>query len=85
MIVAAGALSSPRLLELSGIGNAAHLRDLGIEVVIDNPYVGENLQNHVLVGTVFEVEEDSDMPSRDPLNRQDPAVLGPAVAAYANG
>ncbi|KAK7740892.1 hypothetical protein SLS53_004955 [Cytospora paraplurivora] len=85
VIAAAGALSSPRLLELSGIGNAAHLRDLGIQVVVDNPYVGENLQNHVLVGTVFEVQEDSDLPSRDPFNRQDPAVLGAAIADYANG
>lgn len=85
VVVAAGALSSPRLLELSGIGNAALLRDLGIEVVVDNPYVGENLQNHVLVGTTFEVQDDSGMSSRDPLNRKDPAVLGPAMAAYANG
>lgn len=85
VIVAAGALSSPRLLELSGIGNAARLRGLGIQVIVDNPHVGENLQNHVLVGTTFEVQDDSDMPSRDPLNRQDPAVLGAAMAAYASG
>jgi choline dehydrogenase-like flavoprotein len=85
VIVAAGALSSPRLLELSGIGNAARLRELGIQVIVDNPHVGENLQNHVLVGTTFEVQDDSDMPSRDPLNRQDPDVLGAAMAAYANG
>lgn len=85
VIVAAGALSSPRLLELSGIGNAGLLRDLGIEVIVDNPHVGENLQNHVLVGTAFEVQDDSDMPSRDPFNRREPAVLGAAKAAYANG
>lgn len=85
VVVAAGALSSPRLLELSGIGDAARLRGLGIDVVVDNPHVGENLQNHVLVGTSFEVKEDSDLPSRDPLNRREPAVIEAATAAYAKG
>lgn len=85
VILAAGALSSPRLLEVSGVGDAALLKELGIPVIVDNPYVGENLQNHVLVGHSFEVRDDSDMPSRDPLNRQEPAVLQAAMAAYAKG
>lgn len=85
VILAAGALGSPRLLELSGIGDSARLQDLGINVIVDNPHVGENLQNHVLVGTSFEVQDDSDMPSRDPLNRQEPAVIEAAMAAYAKG
>lgn len=85
VILAAGALSSPRLLELSGIGNATVLEDLGIKVIVNNPHVGENLQNHILTGTTFEVQDDSDMPSRDPLNRQEPSVVQAASAAYANG
>ncbi|KUI73107.1 Alcohol oxidase [Cytospora mali] len=85
VVLAAGALSSPRLLEISGIGNAALLQDLGIQAIVDNPHVGENLQNHILVGTTFEVQDDSDLPSRDPLNRQEPAVVEAATAAYAKG
>jgi len=47
VILAAGALQSPKLLELSGIGNAILLKKHGIEVLFDNPYAGENLQDHV--------------------------------------
>jgi choline dehydrogenase-like flavoprotein len=47
VILAAGAIGSPRLLQLSGIGPADHLRPLGIDVLHDLPGVGENLQDHV--------------------------------------
>ncbi|KAK8124449.1 dehydrogenase citC [Apiospora kogelbergensis] len=50
VILSAGAISSPRLLELSGIGGAELLQRLGIGVVVDNPHVGENLQNHAFTG-----------------------------------
>ncbi|HET6598830.1 MAG TPA: GMC family oxidoreductase N-terminal domain-containing protein, partial [Burkholderiaceae bacterium] len=46
VIVAAGALQSPQLLQLSGIGPAALLRSHGIGVAVDSPEVGENLQDH---------------------------------------
>ncbi len=45
-IVSAGAMGSPKLLMLSGIGPAAHLRDHGIPVVADSPHVGGNVQEH---------------------------------------
>ncbi|MFC0572411.1 GMC family oxidoreductase [Paraburkholderia solisilvae] len=45
----AGAIESPRLLALSGIGNATDLRRLGIDVVADLPGVGLNLQDHCVV------------------------------------
>lgn len=48
VILAAGAFHTPKLLELSGIGDKDLLTDLGIPIVIENPGVGENLQNHVL-------------------------------------
>lgn len=47
VILCAGAIQSPQLLELSGIGDAARLRRLGIEVVADRPAVGENLHDHL--------------------------------------
>jgi len=47
VIVSGGALQSPQLLLLSGIGNAPDLRDLGIEVVQHSPGVGQNLQDHI--------------------------------------
>ena len=46
VIVAAGTFNSPQLLQASGIGAGALLRDLGVPVVHENPAVGENLQNH---------------------------------------
>ena len=47
VILSAGAIGSPRLLMLSGIGPADHLMDLGIPVVLDQPGVGANLQDHL--------------------------------------
>ena len=46
VIVCAGSINSPQLLELSGIGQAERLKALGIEVCLDLPGVGENLQDH---------------------------------------
>ncbi|MCJ1280687.1 hypothetical protein MMC26_000004 [Xylographa opegraphella] len=53
VIVAAGSLHSTQLLELSGIGPAALLEELGITVAVDLPGVGNNLQDHCLVGTFY--------------------------------
>ncbi|MBL6278337.1 GMC family oxidoreductase N-terminal domain-containing protein [Micromonospora fiedleri] len=49
VILAAGAYNSPHLLMHSGIGPADLLRALGIEVVLDQPEVGQNLQDHLLI------------------------------------
>lgn len=46
VILSAGAIQSPQLLELSGIGQAERLRALGVPVVVDLPGVGENLSDH---------------------------------------
>ncbi|MDC3424582.1 choline dehydrogenase [Aquibacillus sp. 3ASR75-11] len=47
VILAGGAINTPQLLQLSGVGDAKHLRSLGIEPVVDLPGVGENLQDHL--------------------------------------
>ncbi len=59
VVVAAGAVGSPVLLQRSGIGPADVLRDRGVEVVQDLPGVGENLQDHVLSGLVASTAGDS--------------------------
>ena len=46
VIVSAGAIASPQLLELSGIGQAERLKGLGIAPLHDLPGVGENLRDH---------------------------------------
>ena len=63
VILAAGAINSPKLLMLSGVGEAKALRSLGIAVAENLPGVGENLQDHVLVsGVVFKYK--GKMPDR---------------------
>jgi choline dehydrogenase len=47
IILSGGAVNSPQLLMLSGIGPAAHLRAMGVPVIHDNPQVGANLQDHL--------------------------------------
>ena len=55
VVVSAGALISPKLLMLSGIGDAAHLREFEIDVVCDRPGVGRNLQEHSVTALSCEV------------------------------
>ncbi|BBM05589.1 hypothetical protein HAALTHF_24270n [Vreelandella aquamarina] len=55
VVLCAGAIGSPHLLQLSGIGPAEHLREHGIEVVHDLPGVGENLQDHLQIRSVYRV------------------------------
>jgi choline dehydrogenase len=57
VILAAGAIQSPQLLMLSGIGPADELRGLGIDVVHDLPGVGRNLQDHPFVTLIWEVTD----------------------------
>ncbi|WP_345411657.1 GMC family oxidoreductase [Actinomycetospora chlora] len=56
-ILCAGAINTPRLLLRSGIGPAAHLREVGVEPVVDLPGVGEELQEHpIIAGLCFEAD-----------------------------
>ncbi|KAK7990654.1 hypothetical protein PG990_014934 [Apiospora arundinis] len=71
VIVAAGALQSPQLLELSGIGGKDLLERHGVEVLVDNAGVGENAQDHAVVLQSFEVADG--VASSDML--RDPAAL----------
>jgi choline dehydrogenase len=56
VILAAGAIGTPPLLELSGIGQPAHLRRMGIPVVHELPGVGENLQDHLQLRLIYKLQ-----------------------------
>lgn len=79
-IIAAGAINSPRLLELSGVGGADLLQRVGLDVVVDNPYVRENLQNHLFTGLTFEARDEVDL--IDALFRQEPESVAAAIQDY---
>ncbi len=57
VILAAGAIGSPQLLQVSGIGPGRLLSDLGIPVVFDNGHVGGNLQDHLAANFTFRAKE----------------------------
>ena len=53
VILCGGAINSPQLLQLSGIGGAALLKGLGVEPLVDAPAVGQNLQDHLAVSYFY--------------------------------
>ena len=55
VLLAAGSINTPRLLEYSGVGNPEILSGLGIDVVHASPGVGENLQDHLQLRTIYKV------------------------------
>ncbi|KAK2054361.1 alcohol oxidase [Colletotrichum caudatum] len=78
VILSAGAVHSPQLLMLSGIGPAEHLSRHGIEVLANRPGVGQNMTDHALFGPTYEVVFDT-------LSNVigNPAALSKAVADYS--
>ncbi|KAJ5105514.1 glucose-methanol-choline oxidoreductase [Penicillium alfredii] len=81
VIVTAGALNTPKILELSGIGNETILAQHNIPVVVHNSNVGENLQDHLMTGISFETVDG--VPTADPLLRQEPEAMQAAVKMHA--
>ncbi len=57
VVISSGSIGSPQILMLSGIGDAAHLRDNGVEVAHDLPGVGQNLQDHLQARLVYKCNE----------------------------
>ena len=56
VILSGGAVNSPQLLQLSGVGPGALLAELGVPVVADRPQVGENLQDHYVLGARYRLK-----------------------------
>ncbi|KAH9899627.1 hypothetical protein C8Q73DRAFT_680554 [Cubamyces lactineus] len=83
IILSAGALKTPQLLELSGIGNPNVLRKIGIPTKVDLPGVGRNVQEHMTVAVSFELRNDVKFDTYDIL--ADPDVLKKHVDLYRAG
>jgi choline dehydrogenase-like flavoprotein len=67
VILSAGAFNSPALLEISGVGHDRLLNSLGIDTIISNANVGENLQDHPFIWVQFDVSEEYSLDSlKDP-------------------
>jgi choline dehydrogenase len=75
VLLAAGAIGSPQLLQLSGVGPSALLRDLGLPVVHDVPGVGTNLHDHLQIRSIYKVHDTVT------LNRRARTWLGRAAMA----
>ncbi|CAE6483071.1 unnamed protein product [Rhizoctonia solani] len=82
VVVSAGALGSPVVLQRSGVGEAERLKKLGIQVVSDLP-VGSTYEDHNLVLTPYHVPDDTE--TIDPIMYQDAAFLEEAQAQFAQG
>lgn len=86
VILAAGAFNTPQLLKLSGIGPADELRRFGIDVVVDLPGVGENLQDRYEVAVVTEMAGDFAITGSAPFAPPTPgAPADPSFAAWEQG
>ncbi|KAH9850810.1 GMC oxidoreductase [Lenzites betulinus] len=83
VILSTGALKSPQVLELSGIGNTNILRKLGIPSRIDLPGVGSNVQEHMIVAVSFELRDDVQFETLDLL--ADPATLEKHLELHSTG
>lgn len=80
VILCAGSVQSPQLLELSGVGRPDVLARAGVaETKVVSPRVGENLQDHIMAASIYEV--DPSLPNPDDL-KTDPAAAAAAREAY---
>jgi len=83
VILSAGTLKSPQILELSGIGDPSILKPLDIDVRVDLPGIGSNMQEHVLVGVTFELENPDQWETRD-ASRSEPESAREQFATFAS-
>ncbi|TFK37738.1 aryl-alcohol-oxidase from pleurotus Eryingii [Crucibulum laeve] len=81
IVLSAGAIGSPQILMLSGIGNGPSLVKVGIKPIVSLPEVGQNLQDHPIVGLQYVVPDDAN--TIDPITLgTDPNALNVALAQW---
>ncbi len=88
VVLAAGAVNSPQLLMLSGIGPADHLREVGVEVVHHLPGVGENLHDHPAAPLIWHTRDTTDLAEFNTLfnfARAKATGTGPLVSNVGEG
>ncbi|MGH6763038.1 MAG: choline dehydrogenase [Phyllobacterium sp.] len=83
VVIAASSINSPKLLMLSGVGPAAHLKEHGIDVVANRPGVGQNLQDHLEVYIQQESREPITLHSK--LNLFSKALIGAQWLLFKTG
>ncbi|KAJ5734158.1 aryl-alcohol dehydrogenase [Penicillium malachiteum] len=81
VILAAGAFQSPEILQLSGVGRAERLEKYGIDIVMNLPGVGQNLQDHMISYTSFQAKDE--LETKDSLVRKEPEAISQAMQEYA--
>lgn len=57
VLLTAGAVNSPQLLQLSGVGGAKEIREAGLDVVLDQPNVGRHMQDHLGINYIFKANQ----------------------------
>lgn len=72
IILCGGAIASPQLLMISGIGETAHLSNHGIQTICHRPGVGQNLQDHPLIDLIWETNSDIEL---EPFSARNQTVL----------
>ncbi|KNG91205.1 aryl-alcohol dehydrogenase [Aspergillus nomiae NRRL 13137] len=82
VILAAGAFQSPKILQLSGVGGAELLKKHDIDLVMNLPGVGQNLQDHMISYTAFQAK--AELETKDSLVRQEAEALGQAMQEYTS-
>ncbi|CEL53372.1 Alcohol oxidase OS=Pichia angusta GN=MOX PE=3 SV=1 [Rhizoctonia solani AG-1 IB] len=83
VVVSAGAIGSPIVLQRSGLGEASRLSKLGIDVVVDLPGVGANYEDHNSCIIPYHVPDDVE--TIDPVMEQNKEVIETYLAQFANG
>jgi alcohol oxidase len=85
VILSSGALSTPQILQRSGIGDAATLKDFDIEIISHLPGVGQNYQDHHIVSkAAYRVDATSD-DTGDDILRRDPETHARLSEQFKNG
>ncbi len=83
VVLSGGAINSPQLLLLSGIGPADHLKEVGVDVVVNNPHVGENLHDHPALPLIWHTKDITDLAEMNNLvnfGRAKATGTGPLVS-----
>ena len=84
-IISGGAINTPQILQLSGIGEKGFLKSKGIDAVLNLPGVGYNLQDHVSGGVEWQPKDTTKLPPQDLKQSKEVNSYTNSAVAYLNG